>query len=311
MDFTAEDIRLMQGLAQRVHALRPEVIVGDATMGELAYVWGKGHALIGDSWRRRLWFDGADLVAWGWAHLPYKAPRRDGSLAESHRAYLAWQVHPERAELLDEIVEWFDTLAPGVDHYVTPTEADTDAITRLADHGYVVDAAANADDGDWMQVNRRDLVEIEKPVLPEGFRFVDAEEAGPEAVVEAQLAAWPRSTFSLRAYEGVRETWPYRGDLHVLVQAPDGTMAVSTVIWLDEANRSAEFEPVGTHAGYRRQGLGRASLLHGMHLARAAGAVEMVVACLGAPAEPAARGLYYSVGFEPFTRESPHVKRAG
>jgi len=42
-----------------------------------------------------------------------------------------------------------------------------------------------------------------------------------------------------------RET--YRGDLHVLVEAPDGTMASATIMWLDEANKTAEFEPVGTH----------------------------------------------------------------
>ena len=67
-------------------------------------------------------------------------------------------------------------------------------------------------------------------------------------------------------------------------------------MWLDEANKTAEFEPVGTHRDYRRLGLARAMLLHGMHLARAAGATHATVACLGAPGHPAARGLYYSVG---------------
>jgi ribosomal protein S18 acetylase RimI-like enzyme len=50
-------------------------------------------------------------------------------------------------------------------------------------------------------------------------------------------------------------------------------MAASTIMWLDEANSSAEFEPVGTHPSYRRRGLARAMMLHGMHRARAAGAV--------------------------------------
>ena len=48
-------------------------------------------------------------------------------------------------------------------------------------------------------------------------------------------------------YEGVRRTTAYREDLHVLVETPDGTMAASTIMWLDEANKTAEFEPVGTH----------------------------------------------------------------
>jgi hypothetical protein len=49
-------------------------------------------------------------------------------------------------------------------------------------------------------------------------------------------------------------------------------------------------------------------LLHGMHLARAAGATHMTVACLGAPGHPQARGLYYSVGFREFTRDVPLIK---
>ncbi|MFI6264956.1 GNAT family N-acetyltransferase [Micromonospora sp. NPDC051006] len=56
---------------------------------------------------------------------------------------------------------------------------------------------------------------------------------------------------------------------------------------------------------YRRRGLGRAMLLHGMRLARAAGATHVTVACLGAPGHPQARGLYYSVGFREFTRDAP------
>src|SRR5690348_3042831 len=86
-----------------------------------------------------------------------------------------------------------------------------------------------------------------------------------------------------RSYEDVRLTAAYRGDLHVLVEAPDGTMACSTIMWLDQANRTVEFEPVGTHPDYRRLGLARAMMLHGMQLARAAGANHATVVCLGAP----------------------------
>jgi ribosomal protein S18 acetylase RimI-like enzyme len=87
-------------------------------------------------------------------------------------------------------------------------------------------------------------------------------------------------------------------------------MAASTIMWLDEANKTAQFEPVGTHPGYRRLRLGTAMLLHGMHLARAAGATHMTVACLGAPGHPQARGLYYGVGFRKFTRDAPLIKPA-
>jgi len=49
-------------------------------------------------------------------------------------------------------------------------------------------------------------------------------------------------------------------------------------------------------------------LLHGMHLARAAGATHATVACLGAPGYPNARGLFYSVGFRELSRDAPLIK---
>jgi hypothetical protein len=48
-------------------------------------------------------------------------------------------------------------------------------------------------------------------------------------------------------------------------------------------------------------------LLHGMHQARAAGAIHMTVACLGAPGHPGARGLYDSVGFRGLSRDAPLI----
>ena len=88
-------------------------------------------------------------------------------------------------------------------------------------------------------------------------------------------------------------------------------MASSAIMWLDEANSTAEFEPVGTHPDYRRRGLARAMMLHGMLLARAAGATHMTVVCLGAPGHPAARELYYGLGFRELSRDAPLIKPAG
>jgi hypothetical protein len=49
-------------------------------------------------------------------------------------------------------------------------------------------------------------------------------------------------------------------------------------------------------------------MLHGMHLARAAGATHATVVCLGAPGHPAARGLYYGLGFRELSRDAPLIK---
>jgi GNAT superfamily N-acetyltransferase len=307
---TAADVQLMQGLAQRVTAVRPDLVNTDATFGELAWIWGKGHAADGATWARRLWFSGGELVAWGWAYLPHQVRRSDGSVKDVAGAYLGYQVDPGHAALTDEVIGWYDTVAAGLERTVAPGGADEAGLARWAARGYQADPASLGDTGSWSQLNERDLAGLEQPVLPDGYRFLTADEAGPQAAVQAHVDAWAPSTYTAEGYQGVRQTATYRGDLHVLVEAPDGTMAASTIMWLDEANRTAEFEPVGTHPGYRRRGLGMAMLRHAMSLARAAGARHMTVACLGAPGRPAARGLYYGVGFRPLSRDVPLIRPA-
>ena len=228
---------------------------------------------------RRLWFSDGELVAWGWAFLPHQVRRSDGSVTDVTGAGLGYQVHPDHRELVDEVIDWYDGVTPGLERTVIAQAADEFALKRWAAHGYETDHAGLGDTGSWHQLNVRDLTDVEQPVLPDGFRFRNAAEVGPQAAVQAHLDAWHPSTYSAQGYEGVRQMPEYRGDLHVLVEAPDGTMAASTIMWLDEANKTAEFEPVGTHPDYRRRGLGRAMLLHGMRLARDAGASHMTVAC--------------------------------
>ncbi len=300
----------MQGLAQRVTVARPDLVNSDATFGELAWIWGKGHACDGGTWPRRLWFSGGELVAWAWAYLPHRVRRSDGSVQEVTGAYLGYQVHPDQAELVDDVIDWYDRVAAGLERTVTPRLADEFALKQWQAHHYVTDPASLGEVGSWTQLNERDLTDVEQATLPPGFGFRTAAEAGPKAAVRAHVDAWAPSTYSAEGYEGVRRTATYRSDLHVLVEAPDGTMAASTIMWLDEANKTAEFEPVGTHPAYRRLGLGTAMLLHGMHLARDAGATHMTVTCSGAPGHPEARGLYYGVGFRPFTRDAPLIKPA-
>ncbi len=305
---TAADIPLMQGLAQRVTAIRPDLISADASYGELAWNWGRGRALYGATWPRRLWFSGDELMAWGWACLPRQVRRDDGSVSDIAGASLSYQVHPDRSGLVDEVIEWYDGVAASLDRTVSPTTADGFALQRWAAHGYQTDVEALGDTGDWTQLNERDLTEVEQPVLPVGFRFRTAEKAGPRAAVQAHVDAWSPSAYTAQSYEDVRQTAAYRGDLHVLVEAPDGTMACSTIMWLDEANKTVEFEPVGTHPDYRRLGLARAMMLHGMQLARAAGATHATVVCKGAPGYPKARGLYYGLGFRELSRDAPLIK---
>jgi GNAT superfamily N-acetyltransferase len=305
---TAADIPLMQGLAQRVTAIRPDMISADASYGELAWVWGQGQARHRATWPRRLWFSGADLVAWGWAFLPRRVKRSDGSVKELTDASLSYQVHPDHMHLVDEVIDWYDGVAAGLQRTALPTDAEEFALRRWAAHGYRADAQARGDAGDWTQLNQRDLAEIEQPALPAGFRFHTADEVGPEAAVRAHVAAWAPSAYTAQSYADVRQTSAYRGDLHILVEAADGTMAASTIMWFDRTNKTVEFEPVGTHPYYRRLGLARTMMLHGMQVAKAAGATHATVVCAGAPVRPGPKALYYGLGFRELSRDMPVIK---
>lgn len=308
---SAEDIPLMQGLAQRVTALRPDMISAGASYGELAWGWGKGAAQYRETWPRRLWHADGELVAWGWAFLPRTVRRNDGSVTEVTGATLVYQVHPDHLGLVDGVIGWFDEVADGLERTVLPTDAETFALERWAVHGYESDVEMLGDTGDLTQLNARDLAEVAAPALPAGFRVRTADEVGAEAVVRAHTDAWARSSYTVQNYADLRKTAAYRGDLHVLVEAPDGTMASSAIMWLDPVNRSIEFEPVGTHPDYRRLGLARGMMLHGMRLARDAGAVHATVVCAAAPGVREARGLYYGLGFREISRDVPLIKTVG
>jgi ribosomal protein S18 acetylase RimI-like enzyme len=92
-----------------------------------------------------------------------------------------------------------------------------------------------------------------------------------------------------------------------VVEAPDGTLVSCAIGWYDDANRTAEFEPVGTRPEYRGRGLARAMLLFGMRRFREAGATHAIICARGDGSYPAPRRVYQSVGFRELSRDMPYV----
>ncbi|GII97463.1 GNAT family N-acetyltransferase [Sinosporangium siamense] len=70
-----------------------------------------------------------------------------------------------------------------------------------------------------------------------------------------------------------------------------------TMVWLDQANRTAEIEPAGTAPADRRRGLARAVCLAALRAAREAGAESAVVTPRGDDGHPIPARLYRSLGF--------------
>jgi ribosomal protein S18 acetylase RimI-like enzyme len=148
----------------------------------------------------------------------------------------------------------------------------------------------------WDEIAERSLSEpIPESRLPDGFTIRSATTED-----YAQLAAVRNAAFGsdwtpeLYRDEVMRKPgyWPER---EIVAAAPDGKIAAFTVIRLDQVNRIGQFEPVGTHRDFHRQGLARALMLYALREMQRLG---METATVGHDAtNVAARELYRSLGF--------------
>jgi ribosomal protein S18 acetylase RimI-like enzyme len=297
-------LRATQGLAQELWRRQPALVNADATVGELAWVWGAQHGASASEWSQRLWSDAGKTVAWGWIFAP-STTTLSATTTRAEPTTLAWQVHPDRPDLLDSVLDWFETEAPDVVRQTSARQADEGALERLRRHGYEHDP-----DAPWGLLNMRELRDIEEPRLPPGYRLKTMREVADVSLrVAVHRAAWEPSSVTETSYADVMNTWPYRDDLDFVVEASDGSLAASALGWYDEENRVGEFEPVGTHPDHRRRGLGRAVNLFGLRRFHEAGAVRAIVGCRGDAAYPIPKLLYESVGFRQLTRELRFIKR--
>jgi ribosomal protein S18 acetylase RimI-like enzyme len=95
------------------------------------------------------------------------------------------------------------------------------------------------------------------------------------------------------SYVDVVATWPYRGSLDCVVEAPDGRFAAYCLVWLEDETGVGELEPVGVREEYRRRGLGAAVCTFALRRLHQEGGRQAIVYCVD---EPACR-LYQAVGF--------------
>jgi GNAT superfamily N-acetyltransferase len=95
----------------------------------------------------------------------------------------------------------------------------------------------------------------------------------------------------------LRQTSLYRPDLDLLVLDSRGRVAAYGLFWFDPETATGLVEPMRTEDDHQRRGLARHLLTAGIDLLAEAGAVRIKI-CFE-PDNPAWRGLYLSVGFEP------------
>ncbi|HSG79412.1 MAG TPA: GNAT family N-acetyltransferase, partial [Acidimicrobiia bacterium] len=210
--------------------------------------------------RTRLWREDGRIV--GVAH-------QEGSRD------LAIQIHPDRRHLEDEMVAWAEKVLAAEMPEGRVLEVpvfDYDLVRRrvLHDRGYEA-----TDDGEV--IRRMRLGDADHPAqeLDGGYRIRTARAGDPvDAKVFAELLndSFGRTFHQEAEVFAFRTGSPsYREDLDLMAEAPDGTLAASVGVTIDEVNRAGTFEPVLTHPGHRRRGLALALMREGLHRMKAAG----------------------------------------
>jgi ribosomal protein S18 acetylase RimI-like enzyme len=283
-----DDLRRMQALTRRLWSQACRWHSGELVWLRFQHIGREAE------WRTCLWEHGDEVVAWAWVTLP---------------GHLDLHVDPAHAEVAGEILRWFDDVADGDGRTVTVLDAEADLIHVLRRDGY-----HERTTGPYFIHLRRSLVDLPEPRIPDGYtlRSVRGEsDAGVRAAVHRAAFSrpgGPPSSVSADGYLRVMRARPYRAELDWLVEAPDGTPAASSLGWLDEHNRVAVLEPVGTDPGHRRRGLASAASLAALHAARRLGAESARVCARGDDDYPSARATYASLGFRRYARNVTFVR---
>lgn len=227
--------------------------------------------------------------------------------------FSSWtQIHPgqrENAELYDAMLEWLDERA-AEERKTDPTKEllynnsyDDDAPLRdaLLRHNY------QPGDFGMLQMYRELNETLPGPDLPPGWQVRHVAGEGEfEERVAIHCDVWHPSRVTLEAYRRLRTISGYTPELDIVAVAPDGTFASYCICWLDPLNHCGEFEPVGTRAAFRGQGIGKAVMLTGLRRLQALDATSAVV-FTNHDNDPARR-LYESVGFQIIAKDREYIK---
>lgn len=221
----------------------------------------------------------------------------------------ALQIHPHYRELEDAMLDWAEA------HLARPDEAgqreliawafdwDIERRERLARRGYVPRPA-------WFWHNRRRAVSDPVPDVPlaEGYRIRSVYDTDTDGAlwVACSNTVFGQS-YQMEMHRNFQRWSPsHNFDLHLVAEAPDGSVAAFAGLTVDAANRTATFEPVGTHPDHRRLGLARTVMFEGIRRLQALGTADTVYVANWGTADAAK--LYASVGLEHYATTNAWVK---
>lgn len=246
-------------------------------------------------------YEAADLQWW------WRTPRSTDNLPQ-----LFWFDHLGRPEAAVIATDWGDRIS--LDPIVMP-DAAPDWVAQVMERG-LAHAGESGFDTVGLEVDRADGV-LRDVLVGHGFAIEE------DGLVETWLAAEARPGISplhedyrlssrldtmQRPHHMIKRNHPdlearlrqtslYRPDLDLVVHDSRDRVAAYGLFWYDPETATGLVEPMRTEDDHQRRGLARHILTAGIDLLAEAGA-ERIKICYE-PDNPAARGLYLSVGFEP------------
>ncbi|NWF69106.1 MAG: GNAT family N-acetyltransferase [Chloroflexi bacterium] len=209
------------------------------------------------------------------------------------------QIHPDYRHLEEEMLRWgeahlaaSDDSAPAK-HKLQVEAFDYDRPRQqlLAQQGYTQTP--------WYGYLRWRLPTQPLPAAPTTAGYVvralrPGVWSDTERYAAAVRAVFPRSA-ATAADEARFQTSPsFRYDLHLVAEAADGSFAAFAGLTFEDVNRTAVFEPVGTHPDHRGKGLAQAVMVEGLRRLQALNASMVYV---GTGDMIPANRLYESLGF--------------
>lgn len=258
-------------------------------------------------------YEAADLQWW------WRTPRSTDNLGQ-----LFWFDDLGRPEAAVIITNWGNRIA--LDPIIMPG-APPDWVAHVIEHG-LAHAGESGFGAISLEVDQADAV-LREVLIGHGFAIEE------DGLVETWLAADARPTISPLHEEyrlasrrdmmqsphhmikrngpdietRLRQTSLYRPDLDLLVLDSGDNVAANALFWFDPETATGLVEPMRTEDEHQRRGLARHLLTTGIDLLAEAGA-ERIKICYE-PDNPASKGLYLSVGFQPVKQTNIFSRRAG
>jgi ribosomal protein S18 acetylase RimI-like enzyme len=210
------------------------------------------------------------------------------------------QIHPDYRHLEEEMIAWAEQSLPA------PVADGAQRQLHIYVNEYDVYRQRLLGERGWEKMSYGGMIRhmwfgkqlIAAPVVAEGYtlRTTNPEDLSDcQKIADLLNAAFGRTFHNAAEYQNFTRLAPcFRGELDLVMEAPDGAFAAYVGIPYDEVNRRGIFEPVCTHPDHQRKGLGKALMLEGLHRLRALGAVDVTVDT--GDAVPA-NALYSSIGF--------------